>query len=124
MLAYAALDGFNDSLYYSRLGADAFTWNEHHTLTAQRAVFVLCGLLATQVSMYQFAIVGFAWGLGFSLLHNGFYYWGRHLIDPKNQPFSLTYSSTTSTAKLELGFHARLTLALLGVALLFLFPLN
>lgn len=117
MSAYAALDGFNDALYYSRQGADAFTWNEHFMLTAQRAVFVLCGAVATQVSIYQFGVLGLAWGLVFSFWHNLAYYYGRHLIDP-NQPFSLTYSSTTSSAKVELGFRARLVLAVVGCGLL------
>ncbi|WP_216689000.1 hypothetical protein [Hymenobacter siberiensis] len=116
MLAYAALDGFCDALYYSRMGADAFSWNEHLTLTAQRVVFVLCGLLATQVSMYQFAIVGLAWGLGFSLVHNGFYEVGRQLIDGRKLDY--TYRSSTSTAKWDFTFKQGLWMAIVGIAVL------
>ena len=117
MSAYAALDGFNDALHYSRQGADAFTWNEHLTLTAQRIVFVLCGALATQVIIYQFGVLALAWGLVFSFWHNLSYYYGRHKIDP-NQPFSLTYSSATSSAKVELGFRVRAVFAVVGYSLL------
>ena len=116
---YAALSGLKDTGYFSGKAGAAFKFDPHRLFSAERATVFLISLVSTRVEFLASGFVLASWLLTFSMAHNTAYYYGRHLIDP-TQPADLTYSSSTSTAKLEFNFKQRLGLAIAGVVLLIL----
>lgn len=113
--AYAIVSGYKDSILWSRRAADAFTWNEHIVFIVERIVIIALVIASTHVSPIQALGATLAFLLMFSLTHNQAYYHGRSLID--HTPFIWSYSSTTSTAKIELNYTLRLALFLVGIAI-------
>ncbi|MBF9237468.1 hypothetical protein I2I05_08660 [Hymenobacter sp. BT683] len=112
---YASISGFKDSILYSRTAADATKYNEHLLYIAERVVVLVIVAVSTQLGLIPAlaAILGFA--LMFSFSHNQSYYLGRNIIDGTTHGF--TYSSKSSTAKIEMGFKLRATLFVLGLVL-------
>ncbi len=110
---YAAVSGFKDGILYSTTGAEAFTWNEQVVFTIERALMCLNIAIATGLSLLDVAVVIVCFALAFSFIHNTAYYYCRAKIS--KTVFDIKYSSTTSTAKIELKFKARLAGLVLGI---------
>ena len=116
LCVYAAASGFKDGVLWSRLGADAFSFNEHAIFVVERIAVICAAVAAPNLSVWQLAVTIAAFLLAFSFCHNQAYYYCRAKID--KTPWVFTYSSSTSTAKLEFGFKGRVAQMVVGVGLL------
>lgn len=127
---WAAADGFCDALYYARLGADSFAWNEHKALLVRRAA-VLATACATAydvaahthgMPLVWVAAQVVAFLPAFSLFHNEAYNFGRVVIIEQSAArawaaFRFNYQSPTTTARFDFDGPSRWWLASAGVLL-------
>lgn len=113
---YAATSGFKDGILWSRTGVEAFSWNEHLIFVLERCAVICAVFSAHNLSLEQIIATIIAFLFAFSFFHNQAYYFCRAKID--KQPWVFTYSSTTSSAKLEFGFKGRVAEAVVGVLIL------
>lgn len=121
--------GLEEAVLWSRLGADAFTWNEHIILVVGRMLFMAnmilsatycsCAVVGTRgIWIVLLATLGML--LTFPILHNGSYYESRNWIATHNgtiKPYSKGWKdqSTTSTANINFDLFNRVLLGSLGL---------
>ncbi len=110
----SCLEGINNSLITARLAFDSFLFNEHIIFILQRGCFVL--LFFILLDWKNATILNLIYALQFSFFHNGSYNESMRKLGNKN--YSWTYTSSTSTAKLELNFVIRTFLLILAVLIL------
>lgn len=113
----SCLEGINNSLITARQGFDAWTgWikNEHVLFVLQRSCFPM--LFFILLDWRNATILSLLYALQFSFFHNGSYNESMRKLGNKN--YSWTYTSSTSTAKLELNFVIRTFLLILAVLIL------
>ena len=114
----SCLEGINNSLITARKGFDAYIKgiikNEHTLFVLQRGCFVL--LFFILLDWKNATILSLIYALQFSFFHNGSYNESMRKLGNKN--YSWTYTSSTSTAKLELNFVIRTFLLILAVLIL------
>lgn len=122
LCSYAACSGTKDGILYSLKGANAFPGNEHILFAIERALVITACVVATQIAPVAAAIVVLAFAQAFTFCHNLAYYYTRHATDPA-QPFSFDYQSSTSSAKLEIGYRSRMLLLFTGLLTLCLLAL-
>lgn len=118
IMVYWAFSGFANSLYYSKEGADAFTWDEHAFLMVMRGWFLLYGPLLdyTNSEWYHHLILVICSILVFPFWHNGSYYWGRNKINPAVYPKGFwDEPSKTSTSKINFSLKQRCILFVAGI---------
>ena len=139
-LLFAALAGHVEAILYCRQGAEAFRWNEHVALVAQRVSVVLIAA-AGLADWLLFQEVGWLLSqlpvvvLQFSFAHNNAYNFTRLWLTADDEfdlhangrpytwrlPFALArsrfdwnYQSATSTARFEFNGPERNGMALIG----------
>lgn len=116
LLAYTAISGVKDGLLWSKKGADAFAWNEHIVLVAERisvGLLPLSYMIIKNYTYIDYAALLATWLLLFSFIHNGFYYETRRRIDqPDYDWFS---DSSTSTAWFETDIITRTLCFIIGI---------
>ena len=110
----SCLEGINNSLITARLGFDAWIKNEHILFVLQRGCFPL--LFFILLDWKNATILSLIYALQFSFFHNGSYNESMRKLGNKN--YSWSYTSSTSTAKLELNFVIRTFLLILAVLIL------
>lgn len=114
LLISASLEGINNSLITARKGFDGYSFNEHIIFVLQRSCFV--ALFFILLNWKDASLISIIFILIFSFFHNGFYGVSMKKLGFKN--YSWTYTSSTSTAKLELNFVVRSILLILGIIIL------
>ncbi len=105
--------GAIEAILYSKKAAGAFKWNEHALFVINRALIAVCLILSPyasdRVQVMTAAI------FMFPLIHDGFYYVTRHLIDVPEYRFNS--NSTSSTARFEIKFTWRVVLFAMGIVI-------
>ena len=116
LLSYACISGVKDGILWSKKGNEAFEWNEHLVLVAERAcigsiVFVLPFI--TNISLLDSGVMLASYCLCFSFLHNGCYYTTRRYIDVDY--YNWFSESKSSSARFNLGIVFRLVTFSVGI---------
>ena len=113
---YACISGIKDGILWSKKGADAFTWNEHIVLVAERACIgsiVLLLPFLTKPSLLDVSAVLVTFCMCFSFLHNGCYYTTRRYIDVDY--YHWFSESKSSSARYNANSTLRTIFFILGV---------
>lgn len=116
LCAYACISGVKDGILWSKKGADAFAWNEHLVLVAERACIgsiVLLLPLLSKPSFLDVSAVLLSFCMCFPFLHNGSYYTTRRYIDVDY--YHWFSESKSSSAKFNLGIVFRITIFFVGL---------
>ena len=116
LCAYACISGVKDGILWSKKGSDAFAWNEHLVLVAERACIgsiVLLLPLLTKPSLLDVSAVLVTFCLCFSFLHNGCYYTTRRYIDVDY--YHWFSESKSSSARYNANSTLRTIFFILGV---------
>lgn len=103
---YAQIEGFREAWMYYAFNR-AGVWKELHPLFTWQRVLFFCTIFLFQ-PWYVAAFIVTGDILSFSFWHNGRYFMTRNDIDPKIYKERFKDHSTTSTAKYEFNFSARL----------------
>lgn len=125
LLSYACISGWKDAILWSRKGADAYDWNEHYILIAERACIgsiVLTIPLLKDFNYVDSSVVIGVFIACFSFLHNGFYYWQRNKIDVNE--YHWFSNSKTSTAWYNANSTLRTVLFVVGVLAILCYLMN
>jgi len=111
---WAILEGYEEAeLFHYKSIAPQPKVVPHFLFTSNR---LIVGALIAWITKDWMFCLGLA--MTFSLIHNGIYYHTRHKLNPFIYPLGWRDSSTTSTAKLNFGFFARMTMAQIGLVLI------
>lgn len=104
------LMGIVEAILYSQKGSNAFPGNEHTYFTLDRfsLFFIACLPNSASIVLCTFLL--------FPLIHDGAYYYGRHLIDPLLYPKGwLSEPDTINSAKINISLAYRVSLGICGV---------
>jgi hypothetical protein len=114
-LIYPCADGIDDSVKWSRKGADAFKWDEHRPKIVQRFLVCLYIVLAIwfRLTILDAIVLDICWVLAYPFWHNGFYYSYRKKIDGSYHGFF--DDSTTSTAYINVLAPLRIAMFILSL---------
>lgn len=119
---YAMVSGTKDAVLWSRLGTEAYPWNEHIIFVIERGIFFGTPMLFTFIDVETAMVLIMSAVISFPFWHNGFYYTMRRTIDVPD--YRWNSDSTTSTARLQITWKIRLALFIisnLGLILFYVF---
>ena len=122
-VAFALCVAYFEATAWSRLGADAFSWNEHLLIVGYIACFFLQAILghySQGIPLWLFLIYLKGNALLFSALKPSFYYQARHVINPENYPKGWKSDPSDApgkkTSKINFSFKTRKKLAIAGLS--------
>jgi len=106
-LAYSSLSGIKDAILYSHNTHKPFGFNEHQIWVAERAfvLMIILGNIYIELTIIEYIRVAISCILGFSFIHNGYYYETRKRLGKTDYHWFSNSSSTT--AKVSFNWFTR-----------------
>lgn len=120
-ILFAAVSGVTEAVLFSNnvilANSKKKEWqDEHFWFTTQR--FIVYLILIRNLHLAECILLGLAFFAVFPFIHDGVYYTVRDIIYPGSYPKRFLDNSTETDAKLSFGDVARVSLFLIGVAII------
>ena len=84
-ILYPSFSDFKDAILWSGKSYNAVMWDIHYLFIAERVVFGLSVLASAFFPLWDIVVALGCMVLSFPFFHNGFYYWGRGVIDGSHE---------------------------------------